>query len=201
MVPLERSCGRGVWVSTMLGAHQKSARAARPARHTPPPAALLCLRPARQDADYGRARWTSALPEPRQPSGCCVQALRDPCGVARTLLTGEEKPHRSCQVVGLLVTVDCRPPLLHTTLRILSPAHLGTLLLPTTSGPPLKLRPHGHQSSRSLFCVSVGPMCQSHAVSMRPDTLRRCCSVTSWRIALLSPGRETCVRSPCWARP
>src|SRR5262245_4038448 len=101
----------------------------------------------------------------------------------------------------LLVTVDCRPPLLHTTLRILSPAHLGTPLLPTTLGPPLKLRPHGHQSSRSLSYVSVGAMCQSHAVSLRPDTLRRCCSVTSWRIALLSPGRETCVRSPCWARP
>ena len=32
MVPLERSCGRGAWVSTMLGAHQKSARAARPWR-------------------------------------------------------------------------------------------------------------------------------------------------------------------------
>ena len=90
MVPSERSCGRGVWVSTMLGAHQKSARAARPARHTPPPAALLCLRPARQDADYGRARWTSALPEPRQPSGCCVQALRDPWGQACWL---REQPH------------------------------------------------------------------------------------------------------------
>jgi hypothetical protein len=91
MVPSERSCGRGVWVSTMLGAHQKKAHVPHaPARHTPPPAGLLCLRPARQDAAYGRARWTSALPEPQQPSGCCVQALRDPWGQACWL---REQPH------------------------------------------------------------------------------------------------------------
>ena len=76
MVPSERSCGRGVWVSTMLGAHQKK----RTCRNAP----------ARQDADYGRARWTSALPEPQQPSGCCVQALRDPWGQACWL---REQPH------------------------------------------------------------------------------------------------------------
>jgi hypothetical protein len=72
--------------------HTKKKRTCRnaPARHTPPPAALLCLRPARQDADYGRARWTSALPEPQQPDGCCVQALRDPWGQACWL---REQPH------------------------------------------------------------------------------------------------------------
>jgi hypothetical protein len=75
------------------GHTKKSARAARPSATHPAPAALLCLRPARQDADYGRARWTSALPEPRQPSGCCVQALRDPCGQACWL---REQPHPHC---------------------------------------------------------------------------------------------------------
>jgi hypothetical protein len=63
----------------------------------------------------------------------------------------------------------------------------------------LKLMPCGYQSSPSLFHVFIVLMCQSHAISLRPDTLRRCCSAASWRIASLSPGRETSVRSPGWA--
>src|SRR5712691_4794288 len=74
MAPSERSCGRGAWVSTMLGAHREKKRtcrtplalgagAAPSARHTP----------ARQDADDGHARWTSALPELRPPSSGCGQ--------------------------------------------------------------------------------------------------------------------------------
>ena len=71
--------------------HNKKKRTCRtPQRDTPPPAALLCLRPARQDAAYGRARRGRVLSEPQQPDGCCVQALRDPWGQACWL---REQPH------------------------------------------------------------------------------------------------------------
>ena len=99
--------------------HTKKKRTCRnaPARHTPPPAALLCLRPARQDAYYGRARWTSALPEPQQPFGCCVQALRDPWGQA-CWLSGSHTPLRAtartahwlpCGHIPLRATPRTRP--------------------------------------------------------------------------------------------
>ncbi len=42
MVPSERSCGRGVWVSTMLGAHQKKRTCRTPQRDTPRPQPRCC---------------------------------------------------------------------------------------------------------------------------------------------------------------
>jgi hypothetical protein len=80
MGPLERSCGREEWVSTILRAHQQKSnvphspgagvrgsaqRQAHPARRTPYPAALLDLRPARQAAEEGAEVLGEELPEGR----------------------------------------------------------------------------------------------------------------------------------------
>ena len=64
--------------------------------------------------------------------------------MGRTLPLGEEKPHRSDQVLGLLVAVDCGPPLTNAS-------SLDASLLPTLLGPPSKLKPSGRQSSCSHF--------------------------------------------------
>lgn len=94
--------------------------------------------------------------------------------------------------------MDCGPPLRRTVLRVRSPALLQASLLPTTLGPPLQLRPHGHQASRSLFHMSVAPLCQSPVVVLHPDTLRWCCSASSWCIALgyLLEGRRRTTSLP-----
>jgi hypothetical protein len=92
MAPSERLCGRGAWVFTMLGAHQKKracgtpwhwGQGQRPApgtpqRDTPRPQPRCCA-----CGQHARTPTTAALggrvlsPEPRQPSGGCGQARRD----------------------------------------------------------------------------------------------------------------------------
>ena len=69
-----------VWHPMALGSGAAPGARHTAARRTPSLAVRRRLRRAHQDTDYGRARWTSALPEPRQPSGGCGQARRDPRG-------------------------------------------------------------------------------------------------------------------------
>ena len=90
MVPSERSCGGECGCPRCWGHTKKAHVPQGPSATHPAPSRAAVPAASTQDADYGHARWTSALPEPQQPAGCCVQALRDPWGQACWL---REQPH------------------------------------------------------------------------------------------------------------
>ena len=89
---------------------------------------------------------------------------------------GRKSPIGFDQVLGLLVAVDCGPPLTYAS-------SLGASLLPTTLGPPSKLQPSGRQPSCSHFLRSCSSPVSVVCLVLRPDTLRWCCSAPSWCMA------------------
>ena len=95
--------------------------------------------------------------------------------MARTLPLREEKPHRFDQVLGLLVAVDCGPPLTYAS-------SLGASLLPTSLGPPPKLMPSG-VSLLFPFPVFLFDSCARRLPRAASDTLRWCYSAPSWCMA------------------
>jgi hypothetical protein len=112
-----------------------------PARRTPSPAVQRRLRPARQAAEEGAAilgedrpagrasepgavGGAGSLPEPRQPSGCCVQARRDPRGqtARRTVLAlAPAPPPPDTAPARAMATRPGEPPAVTTP-----PAHQAT---------------------------------------------------------------------------
>ena len=86
MVPLEQVVWKGHVRARAVGAHKKKRTCRTPSAHSPPPAALLCLRPARQDADYGRVggRVLSLSRTSRPAAACRPYATRgaSPAGYA-----------------------------------------------------------------------------------------------------------------------